>query len=78
MLSQKLHKFENLDRVRLIWADDITNEIYARIWADLSQKGKPIPTNDVWIAAICLQYHLTLISNDEHFTHISLLRTIKF
>ncbi len=72
----KLQKFQNLDRVLVIWPNDLTDELYAQIWSDLSIKGKPIPTNDVWIAAICLQYQLTLATNDLHFDFISLLQTI--
>jgi len=72
----KLEKFRNLDRVLIIWPNDLTDELYAQIWSDLSKKGKPIPTNDVWIAAICLQYQLTLATNDSHFDYISLLQSI--
>ncbi len=74
----KLQKFEDLDRVTLLWADDQTNELYARIWSDLSIAGKPIPTNDVWIAAICVQHQLNLATNDSHFTSLPLLQTISF
>lgn len=74
----KLKKFESLDRVQLLWADDVTNELYARIWLDLARIGKPIPTNDIWIAAICVQYQLVLATNDSHFSNIPLLQTIEF
>jgi tRNA(fMet)-specific endonuclease VapC len=70
----KLEKFQSLDRVVVLWADEETNELYAKIWSDLSSKGKPIPTNDVWIAAICLQHNLTLATFDSHFEHVPLLR----
>jgi len=51
----------------------ITPEIaewYARIFAQLRRKGKPIPTNDIWIAAIALGHGLILVTSDEHFQHI--------
>ena len=51
----------------------ITPEIaewYARIFAQLRRKGKPIPTNDIWIAAIALAHGLILVTSDEHFQHI--------
>jgi tRNA(fMet)-specific endonuclease VapC len=32
--------------------------------------GKPIPDNDLWIAALCVQHNLTLISRDPHFDRI--------
>ena len=37
------------------------------IIATLYKKGKPIPTNDVWIAAIAKQHGFTLITRDKHF-----------
>lgn len=33
--------------------------------------GRPIPTNDVWIAAGAMQYGLTILTTDAHFTHIA-------
>ncbi len=75
---KKLEKFIGMDRVQLLWADDLTNELYARIWSDLSKLGKPIPTNDIWIAAVCVQHQLVLATNDIHFSNISLLQTVNF
>lgn len=40
---------------------------YALIFAALQRKGKPIPINDVWIAAIASTYNLIVVTNDEHF-----------
>ena len=40
---------------------------YGRIKNLLRTKGRPIPENDIWIAAVAQQYQLTLISRDEHF-----------
>jgi tRNA(fMet)-specific endonuclease VapC len=43
---------------------------YATIFASLQRKGKPIPTNDMWIAAIATTYNLIMVSNDEHFQYV--------
>jgi predicted nucleic acid-binding protein len=40
---------------------------YAEITLELKRKGKPIPTNVVWIAALCRQHSLPLLSRDRHF-----------
>ena len=40
---------------------------YADITLELKQKGRPIPTNDIWIAALCRQHSLPLLSRDQHF-----------
>lgn len=41
----------------------------------LKMKGRPIPENDIWIAALAQQYSLILASNDAHFGEIADLRT---
>jgi tRNA(fMet)-specific endonuclease VapC len=40
---------------------------YAALRLYLKKAGKPIPTNDLWIAALCRQYELPLLSRDHHF-----------
>jgi tRNA(fMet)-specific endonuclease VapC len=44
-----------------------TTHHYAEITLELKRKGKPIPTNDLWIAALCRQHSLPLLSRDRHF-----------
>jgi predicted nucleic acid-binding protein len=43
---------------------------YARVRTALKKLGRPIPSNDTWIAALALQYRLPVISRDEHFDAI--------
>jgi tRNA(fMet)-specific endonuclease VapC len=53
---------------------DITEQTtrhYAAINRELRRAGKPIPTNDLWIAALCRQYNLPLLSRDRHFDVVS-------
>ena len=47
---------------------------YAAISIELRQAGKPIPTNDLWIAALCRQHSLPLLSRDRHFDVVSGVR----
>ncbi len=44
-----------------------TTHHYAEITLELKRKGKPIPTNDIWIASLCRQHSLPLLSRDRHF-----------
>ena len=44
-----------------------TTHYYAGITLELKRKGQPIPTNDIWIAALCRQHSLPLLSRDRHF-----------
>ena len=46
---------------------------YGKIKAELHQKGKPIPENDIWIAAIAQRYNLPLFTTDSHFKEIDSL-----
>ena len=47
---------------------------YGEIKDELRKKGRPIPENDIWVAALALQHDLTLVSRDEHFRQVSALR----
>lgn len=66
----KLVEFLNTPRVRLLLADEQTSHHYARIFAHLKKQGTPVPTNDLWIAALVIQHDLILYSQDSHFSHI--------
>lgn len=50
--------------------DSETAKAYARLKQDLRAKGKPIPDNDLWIAATSVQHGLTLMHRDAHFDEI--------
>lgn len=50
-----------------------TAEAYGSISVYLHRKGRPIPDNDMWIAAIAHQRGFTLITRDSHFQYIDFL-----
>ena len=54
----------------LVEVGSITADRYSRIAASLRAKGRPIPTNDVWIAAHAMETGADLVSADGHFEHI--------
>jgi tRNA(fMet)-specific endonuclease VapC len=54
-----------------------TSDHYAEIVTELKRAGTPIPTNDIWIAALCRQDSMALITNDNHFDLVSGLKTIR-
>lgn len=70
----KLRSF--LSNGKVLSNDLDTDLIYGKIWAELASIGKPIPTNDIWIAATALQYNLPLVTADAHFSHINGLETL--
>jgi tRNA(fMet)-specific endonuclease VapC len=47
---------------------------YAAIRLELKGAGKPIPSNDLWIAALCRQHALPVMSRDTHFDYVGGLR----
>ena len=51
-----------------------TSKIYGEIWSDLARSGKLIPTNDIWIASLSIQYDIPLVTNDKHFANIDRLK----
>lgn len=50
-------------------------EQFAAILVDLRSKGRPIETNDIWIAATALARNLVVVTNDEHFQYVEGLQT---
>jgi tRNA(fMet)-specific endonuclease VapC len=67
---------EWLSSVGVLDIDEDTTHSYARIGLELKKKGKPIPTNDLWIAALCLQHSLPVLSRDRHFDLVPGIRRI--
>ena len=55
-----------------------TTHHYADITLELKRKGKPIPTNDLWIAALCRQHALPLLSQDRHFDAVAEIKRISW
>lgn len=65
-----LRRFLLKDGVFVLYADDQTTHHYASAYRQLRQQGTPIPTNDLWIAALVLQHNLSLHARDRHFAHL--------
>jgi len=55
-----------------------TTRHYADINLQLKRLGKPIPTNDLWISALCRQHSLPLLSRDRHFDLVAGTKRIKW
>lgn len=47
---------------------------YGEVKEALRRKGRPLPENDIWIAAVALNHDLTLISRDGHFNGVDGLK----
>ena len=66
----------NLQDYNLLDISEHTAVHYAQIRLEVRQSGKPIPTNDTWIAALCRQLDLPLLSRDRHFDQVKGLRRV--
>jgi tRNA(fMet)-specific endonuclease VapC len=64
---EELERFLSQGPVRLVPVTRTTADRYARIATGLRRKGRPIPTNDIWIAAHALETGADLVSYDDHF-----------
>jgi len=65
-----LRRFLLKPGVAVLYPDDQTAHHYASAFRRLRHQGTPIPTNDLWIAALVLQHNLVLRSRDGHFDHL--------
>ncbi len=65
---------ELAEATAVLGCDTVTAQRYGQIKSDLRSKGRPVPENDIWIAAVAMQHGLTLVSRDDHFAEITDLR----
>ena len=61
---------EAIGPLRVLWLDQDTLHRYQDLFWDLSRQGTPIPSNDVWIASLCLQHDAVLITQDADFKNV--------
>ena len=62
-----LRSFLDNPYVSFVPVGSTTADRYSRIAAALRDKGNPIPTNDVWIAAHAMETGADLVSANRHF-----------
>lgn len=74
--ESSLRRFLIKPGVGVLYADEQTTHHYAAVYRQLRKQGTPIPTNDMWIAALALQHSLVLCDRDAHFDHLPHLTRI--
>ena len=75
-VTENLHKIDIFVQQSITFPCDLeTAQWYGIIKDELRRKGRPIPNNDLWIAAIALQYDLILVTRDAHFDEVESLQT---
>lgn len=76
--TQALRSFVRDPNVRLLPITWDTADLFGRISTVLRKKGKPIPTNDIWIAAHAMEARADLLSSDPHFGNVDGLSRVVF
>ena len=71
-----LTRFLGSPRVQTLLPDEPTTHHYARLFGYLRKRGTPVPTNDLWIAALAVQHDLLLVTRDAHFAKLPQLGRI--
>ena len=66
----ELRSFLERPYVSFVPVGPVTADRYSRVMTVLKAKGRPIPTNDVWIAAHAMETGADLVSSDGHFEHV--------
>ncbi|MBN2494602.1 MAG: type II toxin-antitoxin system VapC family toxin [Deltaproteobacteria bacterium] len=65
--ERELQEFLASSVVRVLDVDEECSHHYADIVAELQRAGTPVPTNDIWIAALATREGATVITYDSHF-----------
>jgi len=74
---ENLRRIDELtSRCRVLGLHQETSDVYARLRLDLKHKAKPIPENDLWIAAVCVEHEHSLATADPHFNAVSRLKVV--
>ena len=68
--EERLRQFIEESAVAILSVDDEVASHYADIVVELRRRGTPIPTNDIWIAALAAREGATVLTSDGHFAYI--------
>ena len=71
--TAQLAQFLSKPSVRILHVTEETALRYAEVDVYLRKRGRPIPRNDVWIAAVALEHGMQVLTMDEHFREIPML-----
>jgi predicted nucleic acid-binding protein len=74
VFEEALNRF--LLGVTVLAITDATTQYYAESRHALRRLGTPIPSNDLWIAALALQHGLAILSRDAHFDAVAGVRRV--
>ncbi len=62
----------------ILGCDADTSRHYGEVKNQLRLKGRPLPENDLWIAALAIQHDLIVVTRDAHFQEIEQLLVVRW
>ncbi len=68
--EEELARFLSHPLVEVLDVDDAASRIYSEVMVELRRSGTPLPTNDIWIAAVAAREGATVVTYDAHFREI--------
>lgn len=74
--EKKLRQIISRLKIEIIDVNADVARKYADIYRSLERKGTPIPINDVWIAACCMEVGGTLLTRGQHFEAVDQIEMI--
>lgn len=74
--ERNLLRFLQKPGISILFPTEATTRAYAGLFRQLKAQGTPIPSNDLWIAALVVEHDLTLFSRDQHFQKLPQIRVI--
>ncbi|MFQ6056260.1 MAG: type II toxin-antitoxin system VapC family toxin [Methanosarcinales archaeon] len=74
--KQDIYKF--LEYSVLVPIDEAIAVRYSTIRLSLKRTGNPIPENDLWIAAMAIEFDMPLLTRDTHFDYVQGLKVINW
>lgn len=74
--EEQLRSFLAHPVVSIVEVDDEAASHYADLWVELRRAGTPVPTNDVWVAALALRSGSVVLTYDDHFKTMSRVGSI--
>ena len=74
--AARLQRLLDCPSVRVVPIGERTAEMYAKVYQALRAQGRPIPQNDMWIAAAALEHGADIATHDEHFRLVPMLTVL--
>lgn len=75
--EELLQRFLDSTNVSTVTPGDTTTHLYAKVFAQLRKVGRPIGTNDMWIAALAMEHGCSLLTLDSDFASVAGLKLVK-